>query len=543
MLGACCSKDLISWTTTDTPWLDPDQVYDKCGVFTGCLVPVDLDGSKNGVLTAFYTSVSQLPIHYTRQYNYGSETLSLAISKDSGKTWQKQSCNPILPGPPLDLQVTGWRDPFVASWPSLDKLLENEGEDVLYGIISGGILNKSPTTFLYSIKGNDLTSWRSLGPLFDVGINRYLSRWSGDLGKNLEVTNFITLDDRNGGSMEVIIIGVEGGESQNHPCFGKLPRHVETRLSRSQLWLSGSFQTPKTSTRAIQSVDMTYEFGGYLDHGSYYAANSFWDPNARKQVVFGWVTEDDLPDDVRKQQGWSGALSLPRTIAIQTLKRVVRARASPVESITSFQATVDNHGTFTLRTLQIKPHPQLEKLRRPDLEIALRPRDIYSSGLFGFDQQCFLPVGTSQWEMQCQITVGQECTRVGFCIGHSEDFVSYTKLFYDISEDNFMTDRSRVVCVDQNVSLAPEVAPFTIFSQHDPETDTTLEETLNIRAFLDSSILEVFVNDRTVITTRIYSTAANCFGLGFFAEGDSKTRMALARMLDCQVWDGIGVRS
>jgi hypothetical protein len=39
-------------------------------------------------------------------YNWGSETLSLASSKDGGKTWKKSEKNPFLPGPPQDLEVS-----------------------------------------------------------------------------------------------------------------------------------------------------------------------------------------------------------------------------------------------------------------------------------------------------------------------------------------------------------------------------------------------------------------------------------------------------
>jgi beta-fructofuranosidase len=91
------------------------------------------------------------------------------------------------------------------------------------------------------------------------------------------------------------------------------------------------------------------------------------------------------------------------------------------------------------------------------------------------------------------------------------------------------------------VCLAPEIAPFSIFTQRDPESQQDIEETLDIRALYDSSVLEIFVNERVAITTRIYSANKNCFGITFFAQGcPGLDEAELAEVLDCQVWDGIG---
>jgi len=41
-------------------------------------------------------------------------------------------------------------------------------------------------------------------------------------------------------------------------------------------------------------------------------------------------------------------------------------------------------------------------------------------------------------------------------------------------------------------------------------------ETLDIRLFYDVSVLEVFVNNRVVITTRVYPDSGTCFGIECF---------------------------
>ena len=80
--------------------------------------------------------------------------------------------------------------------------------------------------------------------------------------------------------------------------------------------------------------------------------------------------------------------------------------------------------------------------------------------------------------------------------------------------------------------------------------DTEAEEPLRIRALYDVSVLEVFVNDRTVISTRIYPPDGNlvgatgCYGIRFFAESvraqdDAVVAEVPAMLRRAFVWDGL----
>ena len=57
-------------------------------------------------------------------------------------------------------------------------------------------------------------------------------------------------------------------------------------------------------------------------------------------------------------------------------------------------------------------------------------------------------------------------------------------------------------------------------------------EELSIHAFFDASIMEVFVNGRTAITTRIYTESATCFTMKPFVQhskvGGSTTEQELS---------------
>lgn len=409
--GNSTSADLVNWSVAPKPTVSRDTAYDHAGVFTGCFRPTAPNGAQDGTLTYIYTAVSKLPIHYTLPYNHGSEKLALAVSKDGGKTWSKPAGNPVLEGPPKDVPVTGWRDPYVAPWKTMSKALGGSyAEGKLFATISGGLVDKTPTVFLYAVDETDLTKWEYLGPLMDVGLNKCPSHWSGDLGVNWEVTNFMTLDDGAGSSQEFLILGAEG-------CKSIYRQEGSKRTPRGQLWVAGQIKSQDDRTTADPLVD--YSYGGVFDHGLFYAANGFWDPEAQQQTVIGWVVEDDLPVDLQVKQQWSGCLSLPRVASLLTLRHVVKARKSDLRAITSVQAESDAHGTSTVQTLRISPDRRLQQLRRPAKQTTLPV-----TSLRPLNGSIQIPLRTTRWEFDGEFSVAQTCKRVGLAIYHSEGMPS-----------------------------------------------------------------------------------------------------------------------
>ncbi|KAK8000583.1 Glycosyl hydrolases family 32 superfamily [Apiospora arundinis] len=546
--GHATSPDLVLWNIDQQPSLLPDKPYDHLGVFTGCLHTTK-DASP---LTYFYTSVNSLPIHHTLPYQHGCESLSIATSSDKGHTWVKHPSNPIIPGAPSDVKVTGWRDPFVSRWPSLSRVLD-KNIDNLYGIISGGIVDKTPTTFIYSICPSDLTKWEYLGPLVDVGLNMRPSRWSGDLGRNWEVTNFLTLHDSLDASMtrDFLIMGTEGcieKEEVDEVSYG-----APKRPARCQLWMAGSLKAVEGTGSVGKRPIMEYSFGGHLDHGCYYAANSFFDPVTQSHIIWGWITEDDLGDTLRRQQGWSGMLSLPRRIQLTTIPRVTRAWNRDITLITSVEATPDGLGTYTLRTLTSVPDPRVvDSLRsQPGVKVLHVPRGPLFPKAIDI-ASCHMKSKT--WELSCRIKVAKNCRKTGLRIGHNDDFSKETVLYFEPMKETFTIERpsfGHSLSDDSNtwqqqINSALETAAHTLFTTLDHATGDAETEPLEIRIWRDNSVLEVFVNGRTAITTRIYA-GDDTFGVRLFAE-DEDIADTVSSEEDCTrlehaiIWDGIGLR-
>ncbi|KAJ5375380.1 Glycoside hydrolase family 32 [Penicillium concentricum] len=497
--GHATSPDLVSWTTSTAPILTPSAEYDCRGVFTGCLQATDASGHP-GALTILYTSVSHLPLHHTLPYTLGSESLSLAVSQDGGKTWQRQDCNPVLNGPPSHLNVTAWRDPFITTWAGGP--LSKHTQSALYGFISGGIAKKTPTVFVYTVQATALGKWDFIGPLVDVGLNLRPSRWSGDYGVNWEVANLMTLTDDTGTSRDFIIMGAEG-------CV------------------------------PLDNISLaSYAFSGIFDHGCYYAANSFYDPQTSQHIVCGWITEEDLSDSLRHRQGFSGLISLPRVVGLMTLKNVKKARSSELSSITSINAVPDapGTGTFTIHTMKISPDSRLTRLRQSARESHLAGIPLSTS-----PSQGAMLLGTSKWEIDAEFSVSKSCARVGIEILHTSDGQNCTTLSWDPRSETFEIHRPLIDNAEVNHGY--ETAPHTLFTFLN-ERGEEIEERLRVHAFFDSSVLEVFVNDRTVISTRIYHPADHCFGPLFFAESDARVDdgQATAVLVRGSIWDGLGVR-
>ncbi|KAL4984318.1 glycosyl hydrolase [Aspergillus falconensis] len=574
--GRATSSDLVSWEIDAEPCLAPSAPYDNKGIFTGCFQSTNLQGQQDGALIYFYTSVKSLPIHYTLPYSNGCETLSIALSRDAGHTWERHAQNPILPGPPAGLQVYGWRDPFICPWPSAPESVRRAAqqvagqEDVMYGFISGGLVNHTPTVFVYAITRNALTEWKYIGILLDVGLNYIPSRWSGDLGVNWEVSNLVTLTNDEGTYRDFLIMGVEGCIPNSNT---NRPTARDRRIQRSQLWTCMKQNTIPDQT---QTALMQPSFSGIFDSGLFYAANSFFDPVTQRQVVFGWITEEDLPDETRKEQGWSGLVSLPRMLTLQTIHRVKRARSTAtLGNITSIEAVPDGQGTYTVYTLGVGLDSRVESLRRsatvftrgnldlsPDLDEAdtatAMTTNTQSSGPF-------VPLSTMRWEVDAEIAVGRDCGRVGMVIFHDEDYTFKTILFWDPLHETFQVDRPRPSTINTDINHGPEVTPHTLFTYINPaattndstasERETETEEPLRIHALFDTSVLEIFVNGRTAITTRIYHSEGRagadgptCVGVRFYAEGagcDTDSggggggEEIPARLLHAAIWDGL----
>ncbi len=128
------------------------------------------------------------------------------------------------------------------------------------------------------------------------------------------------------------------------------------------------------------------------------------------------------------------------------------------------------------------------------------------------------------------------------------DELSKTKIIFHPHEQYVVVDRSSVnVNMEdsedtmelQDINDDPEAAPHTLFTVRELANGVEVqrEETLDITVLFDASVLEIFVNSRTVITTRVYPVSAKCFGIRPFAERLPMGNGEPSKVLNCVCWE------
>lgn len=531
--GHATSTDLLHWTRKARPALVPDRPYDACGVFTGCFATFEPKTSQQ--LGVIYSSVRELPFHWsTPPYPRNAAGLALATSKDGGKTWEKSPNNPILLGEPGAVSVTGFRDPYMARWPAADRLLRKNDEAV-YGLVSGGIQGAGPTSFLYEIQPGDPAKWRYLGPLVEMPSSFQPSKkWSGNFGVNWECVNFLSFQS-GPVSKHFLIIGAEGDAERDHIRAYDLPVGLPPRTVRAQLWMSGDLSEHEGSLR------FQYRYGGFLDHGSYYAANSFQDPRSGRRIVYGWIPEEDISAARAREKGWNGSLALPRELFLLTIPAVVRALKSPLSEISCLEAEARPDGTFKVNMLGVRPISEVDRLRGS------------CGNIFHTDDRLLLPRSDSEqrqwlysttsptWELEATISLKAHCDSVGFVVRHNDDISNCTKITFSALDERIIVDRAASNDAS-DVNKCAMSGPFTLFTtaqsvHRECNGPIWEQEALQLKVFSDGDVLEVFANDRFALATMVYSECQNgaCGGITAFATGETGS----AVFEKVSIWDDL----
>ena len=219
---------------------------------------------------------------------------------------------------------------------------------------------------------------------------------------------------------------------------------------------------------------------GSADDGCFYAPLSMTDSTGRR-LMWGWLREERIKA-AQIAAGWSGVMSLPRVLSL-----------------------------LPDGTLSARPVPEIECLRgRPyhleDVELSSGSNDLLSK------------VKGDALEMLAEFEPG-DVTRLGLQMVCSPDGVEHTDLVYDPTRSRLTMDRSHssvsdtVQCEEQGDTLA--LAP---------------QETLQLRVFLDKSVLEIFANGRFCLASRVYPARADSLGFKLFVQG------GCARIKSLDIW-------
>eukprot|EP01097_Dermamoeba_algensis_P010137 TRINITY_DN7385_c0_g1_i1.p1 TRINITY_DN7385_c0_g1~~TRINITY_DN7385_c0_g1_i1.p1 ORF type:complete len:543 (-),score=108.62 TRINITY_DN7385_c0_g1_i1:130-1758(-) len=521
--GHAVSKDLVHWTHLPVAISTTPGSYDKDGVWTGSMTI----NTPFGFPSVIYTGVSPEVQCMVYPSNISDPFLT---------NWTKLNQNPIIPSRP-DGFTSGFRDPTTAWYDEVDQS---------YNLIVGSGNSAGGATLLFT--SQDFISWKFLHPLLSTtSTAEWGTMWEcPDFFKiSLSLDHFMKNDrltdqqyqrKKPNGDQEVFHVMKTSAHSigyGDHYLVGKYDP------------LSKTFQ-PSTH--------------GIVDYGSnYYASKSFYDEAKDRQIIWGWVTEGDQSAGKR---GWAGMSSLPREINLHevTCSMSNGSRSStnmlsfhPVEELQSLRQNYTSYADLQLNNQSYKLN-----VTGSSMEVSLSlTANIFNTNL-DTSQGFGINVRKSAFE-QTSIYITLPRVQIGFDLpgntyktiplGNGQSYLTCQDLCYvdtacqawtyDLTScqlksplpnpvpSSVKTSGVRpLLIVDRSKSsLAPDAARSIergtltsvcpIGKSKVPRVDK-----LDMRVFLDESVVEIYVNGgTTAVTTRIYPTKMESIGLELFASG------------------------
>ena len=475
---------------------------DPIAVFDGAVIPSGIDGNP----TLLYTSVSYLPIQWTIAYTRGSETQSLAVSRDGGHNFTKLEQGPAIPSPPFATNVTGFRDPFVFQNAQLDSLLHST-PGTWYTVISGGVHGEGPSQFLYRQHDSGFQYWEDLGQWWHEAANSSWGQghWAGRWGYNFEVANVFGLDEQGYNSSGEIFTTI-GAEWSLAPIVPQVSDF------REMLWAAGNVTVGDDGKPKFEPT-----MAGYLDWGqsAYAAAGKELPASSQASQKSGapdrfishlWLTGDFYGTNKEfptAQQNWTGSLLLPRELSVGRVHDVVDNELVREEGASWRVAGPGSGAGVDLVTLkQVIARETLDALTKDGTSFS-EPQDrtLTAPGAVPLSR-----VPESKFHVltaSLSFPNGSRDSgdlRAGFQILSSE-FES-TTIYYQFSNESIIVDRSNTSAAALSTSqihTRTESGRLRLFDVHQGGGQRI--ETLELTIVVDNSVVEVHANGRFALST------------------------------------------
>ncbi|KAI0181145.1 glycoside hydrolase family 32 protein [Hypoxylon sp. FL1284] len=514
------TDDLVTYRDVNpdgAPFIVAGGTNDRLSVFDGSVIPRGVDGKP----TLLYTSVSYLPIQWTVNYTRGSETQSLAVSRDGGRGFAKLDQGPVIPSPPFALDVTGFRDPFVFQNARLDAEL-GSAPGTWYVVVSGGVHGDGPAQFLYRLRDPDFQYWEELGRWWREPANSTWADggWAGRWGFNFEVSNLFSLSE-DGYDANGDVFTTLGAEWSLDPIVPQVSDF------REMLWASGDVSCENGEIRFTPSM------AGKLDWGkSAYAAAGKELPATSKAseksgapdrfISYVWLTGDfygTLEDFPTNQQNWTGALLLPRELSVGKISNVVDN--DPVRETASWKVTSSNSGIVELATLRQEIAREAKAALTSSDSFVEPGQTLSTPGVVSFQQQ-----PQSKFHViTASLSFPQACRggnlRAGFQILSSA--YESTPIYYQFSNESIVVDRSNTSAAAQTTSgidSRNEAGKLRLFDLM--QGGENQMERLDLTIVVDNSVVEVHANGRFALSTWAWSWYASSSEIRFFHDGDGE---------------------
>ena len=224
----------------------------------------------------------------------------------------------------------------------------------------------------------------------------------------------------------------------------------------------------------------SHELMSWVDN-SFFAPESLLDARGRR-IMWAWIF-DSPGFKMRTEYGWSGTMSLPRVLSLATDGRL---RMNPPAEITALRY---NGQTKSNLRIEADSELPLAGIRDNSLELSLE-MNAPEAQQYGL-KVCVSPNGDEQ-----------------------------TLIYYDATDKKLKVDTTRSSLGESPKTL--EAGPLTLAAG----------EPLQLRVFVDKSVVEVFANDgRQAVMRRIYPSRSDSLGVTLYSRGGA------ARVPTLQAWE------
>ncbi|ANE48818.1 hypothetical protein SY83_09130 [Paenibacillus swuensis] len=375
----------------------------------------DIGGVYSGTAVEFNGT---LYLFYTGITGDGRQVQCIASSTD-GIRFEKHSGNPVIGTYPPE-GSPDFRDPKV--W----------GKQGAWNMLIGSSCNQEGNVLLYQSSN-----------LFDWTYEGVFAQSDGSLGTMWECPDFFMLENE-----EVLMLS---------------PMGMHNRANRN-IFLYGN----------LNESHRQFEYYGWRDVDGghdFYAAQTATDSTGRR-IFIAWMDMWGAPMP-SKQEGWAGAMTLPRMIVKGDEGRLLTP-----------------------------PVPEVELLRRAILTADPTRLPMVISGTTLLSE-----VAGNTLEIIVEFNLSQcDAEEIGVIVRRSADGSEQTLILYHVASSRIRVDRS---CSGEPLGVDYEV------DYH------AADGKLKLRIFVDVSSLEVFLGDaETVLTNRIFPSP-DSVGTALFATGGS----------------------
>lgn len=248
---------------------------------------------------------------------------------------------------------------------------------------------------------------------------------------------------------------------------------------------SGKFLYPLYFVGTYQDHQFTPQTGEIMAYGGYFYAPQVMQDARNRYLMWGWLQEGRSQRAIT-EAGWAGAMSVPIIVSLEPEGQLKLSPAPELENLRQ------EHRRY--EKVEITPGAAnlLDGIRGDCLEIIVE----------------FEPGQSSEFELKLRCSPDQE---------------EQTRLIYQPGQPQIVVDRARS-------SLNPEV------DRAETTAPVKLEpgEAVKLHIFLDRSVVEVFVNNRTYLASRIYPSHEDSLGLGLGAPAG----VVQLKSLDIWTFDG-----